>query len=40
MGGYTYMLVHTTDVVLGQTQRLNAAYQYVATNSDQIVRGH
>lgn len=36
---YTYMLLHTTDVVLNQTQHLNAAYQYVANNADKIAAG-
>jgi hypothetical protein len=36
---YTYVLVHTTDVVLTQTQNLNATYQYVANNSDKIAAG-
>jgi hypothetical protein len=33
---YTYVLLHTTDTVLSQTQQLNASYQYVAQNADKI----
>jgi hypothetical protein len=33
---YMYMLMHTTDMVLAQTQHLNASYQYVANNADKI----
>jgi hypothetical protein len=36
---YTYVLLHTTDVVLNQAQHLNATYQYVANNSDKIAAG-
>lgn len=36
---YTYVLLHTTDIVLNQTQHLNATYQYVANNSDKIAAG-
>lgn len=36
---YTFVLLHTTDVVLNQTQKINATYQYVANNSDQIATG-
>lgn len=35
-GAYVYMLLHTTDMVLTQTQHLNATYQYVANNADHI----
>jgi hypothetical protein len=33
---YTYVLMHTTDIVLAQTQHLNAAYQSAAKNADAI----
>jgi hypothetical protein len=36
---YTYGLMRTTDVVLNQTQHLNATYQYVANNADKIATG-
>lgn len=36
---YTYVLLHTTNIVLTQTQHLNATYQYVANNADQIAAG-
>ena len=39
VGGYFYMLTHTTSIVLGQTQQLNAQYQYVANNADHIATG-
>jgi len=38
-GLYCYGLMHTTDIVLAQTQHLNAQYQYVANNADRIVAG-
>ena len=38
-GLYTYVLLHTTDVVLAQTQHLNATYQYVANNADELATG-
>lgn len=34
VGAYLYMLLQTTNVVLGQTQQLSAAYQHVANNAD------
>ncbi len=37
--GYTYVLLHTTSMVLAQTQQLNATYQYVANNADKIATG-
>jgi hypothetical protein len=39
-GVYVYVLLHTTDMVLAQTQHINATYQYVANNADQIATGH
>lgn len=36
---YTYAMLQTTNVVLTQTQRLNATYQYVAHNADKIGAG-
>jgi hypothetical protein len=39
LGGYYYMLTHTTDLVMQQTQHLNATYQYVANNADKIATG-
>ena len=39
VGGYFYVLTHTTDMVLQQTQRLNANYQYVADHADEISAG-
>jgi len=38
-GLYTYVLLHTTDVVLSQTQQLSATYQYVANNADKLAGG-
>jgi len=35
----TYVLLHNTEVVLNQTQHLNATYQYVANNSEKIAEG-
>jgi len=37
---YTYMLLHTTNIVLNQAQNLNAAYQSVARNTDKLAEGH
>ena len=37
--GYLYVLLHTTNIVLKQTQQLNAQYQYVADHADQIAAG-
>ena len=34
-----YFMMHTTDMVLAQTQQLNATYQYVADNADKIATG-
>ncbi len=39
VGGYFYMLTHTTNIVLQQTQRLDANYQYVANHADDIAAG-
>ena len=36
---YTYVLLNTTNIVLNQTQHLNATYQYVANNADKIANG-
>jgi hypothetical protein len=36
---YMYMLMHTTNIVLAQTQHLNASYQYVANNADRLAIG-
>ena len=38
-GTYMVFLLHTTNVVLGQTQQLNTTYQYVANNADKIAAG-
>jgi hypothetical protein len=38
-GAYAYVLLHTTDIVLTQTQHLNATYQYVANNAEKIATG-
>lgn len=40
VGGYYLLLTHTTDIVLQQTQNLNASYQYVANNADKIAGIH
>jgi hypothetical protein len=37
--GYVYVLLHTTDIVLAQTQQLNATYQYVGSHADAIASG-
>jgi hypothetical protein len=34
VGSYVYVLLHTTNLVLGQTQRLSQTYQYIAKHSD------
>ena len=39
VGGYFYLLTHTTTIVLQQTQNLNANYQYVANHADSIATG-
>jgi hypothetical protein len=39
VGSYLSFLFYTTDVVLGQTEQLNATYQYVANNADEIATG-
>ncbi|HSW85221.1 MAG TPA: hypothetical protein VLF79_01220 [Candidatus Saccharimonadales bacterium] len=39
VGGYVYVLMHTTDLVLNQAQQLNATYQYVSQNADSIAAG-
>jgi hypothetical protein len=36
VSAYAYVLMHTTDIVLSQTQHLNVSYQYVAANADKI----
>lgn len=36
---YVYTLTHTTDVVTGQLQRVNASYQHVAQQADTIAAG-
>lgn len=33
---YCYMLMHTTDLVMAQTQHINDTYQYVASHADQL----
>jgi len=38
-GLYTYVLLQTTNIVLTQTQTLNANYQYVAKNADHLALG-
>jgi hypothetical protein len=38
-GLYSYVLLHTTNIVLSQTQHLNATYQYVANNSEELATG-
>ena len=39
VGSYLGFLFYTTNIVLGQTKQLNATYQYVANNADQIAAG-
>ncbi len=39
VGAYMYVVLHTTDMVLTQTQHLNATYQYVANNADELATG-
>jgi hypothetical protein len=39
VGGYLFILLHTTNLVLAQTQQLGATYQYVGNNADKIVAG-
>lgn len=34
VSSYIYMLLHTTNLVLGQTQRLGQTYQYVASHTE------
>ncbi len=34
-----YALLHSADVVVGQTQQLSRLYQYVGDHSDQIATG-
>jgi hypothetical protein len=36
---YTYVLLHTTDIVLAQTQHINAVYQYATNNADKLASG-
>jgi len=38
-GLYTFVLLHTTNIVLAQTQQLNQTYQYVAQHADQLATG-
>lgn len=38
-GSYLGFLFYTTNIVLGQVNTLNNAYQYVANNSDAIASG-
>lgn len=38
-GLYLAGMFYTTNVVLAQTKQLNATYQYVANNADQIATG-
>jgi len=40
VGGYFYLLTHTTDLVLNQTQHLETQYQYAANNADHIATGN
>lgn len=39
-GLYLYGLLHTANAALGQVQRLNAAYEYVANNPNRIAAGN
>jgi hypothetical protein len=39
VGAYTFSLLKTTDMVLGQAMHLNTTYQYVANNADKIAGG-
>ncbi len=39
MGLYVFVLLHTTNIVLSQTQKLNATYQYVVNNSSELATG-
>jgi hypothetical protein len=36
---YSFVLLHTTDIVLNQTQQLSNTYQYVDNHADQIATG-
>ncbi len=38
-GAYLYLLLHTTDVVLNQTQHLQANYHFVEQNADRLAAG-
>jgi hypothetical protein len=38
-GAYLAGMFYMTNVVLSQTQQLNAMYQYVANNADKIATG-
>jgi hypothetical protein len=38
-GGYMYVLLHTTNIVMAQTQQLGATYQYVSGHADAIATG-
>jgi hypothetical protein len=40
VGLYVYVMMHTTTIVLDQTQHLNAQYQYVAEHADELATGH
>ena len=39
VGSYMYVLLHTTNLVLGQTQHLSQTYQYVANHGDELATG-
>jgi len=38
-GAYTFGLLKTTNLILGQLQHINTTYQYVANNSEGIANG-
>jgi hypothetical protein len=38
-GAYTFGLLKTTNLVLGQLQHINTTYQYIGNNSDKIAAG-
>ena len=40
VGGYMYLLMHTTNIVLSQTQQLTATYQNAADQADKIANGN
>ena len=39
VGAYVYVMLHTTDVVLNQTQHLHAQYQAAADQAEQLANG-